>query len=226
MDSRWQAEQARTRRFFDRVRFAFPIIERHLIPDYRASLDRIALASRLRVLDMGTGSGALAYALSEQGHSVHGIDGSARLLARARVKVPSATFEQLDITDLARFEDASFDLVSIGFVLHGLPPDLRVFALQQARRLASKHVLIFDYGSGRSLFVDLIERIEGPHYFEFVRQPLEVWLDEAQLESEQSEETRAGTRWWLCRDAAAQRRPAAPSKDGCAQRSAATSSTA
>ena len=180
------------------MRFAFPIIERTLLPDYRAALERIPLQPRSRVLDIGTGTGALASALVERGHTVHGIDASPRLLARARARVARASFEQVGITELHRFESGSFDLVSIGFVLHGLSAGLRRFTLEQAGRISAGRVLVFDYGRKRSWFVDLIEWFEGPHYFEFVRTPFDQMLQEAGLRCELAGKAGVtGARWWL-----------------------------
>ncbi|MGQ0843701.1 MAG: class I SAM-dependent methyltransferase [Sporichthyaceae bacterium] len=54
-----------------------------------------------RVLDLGTGCGRDAVAFAGAGHSVLGLDRSARAVARARARVPGARFEVADLADSA-----------------------------------------------------------------------------------------------------------------------------
>ena len=56
-------ERRRTRRFFNRVSPLYPLVERHLLPEYRRALDRIGLPPEFRVLDLATGTGLLVSAL-------------------------------------------------------------------------------------------------------------------------------------------------------------------
>src|SRR5690606_2963385 len=53
----------------------------------------------LRVLDLGTGTGALAALFAEAGCHVTGVDFSEEMLARARERVPRATFWHVDLLD-------------------------------------------------------------------------------------------------------------------------------
>ncbi len=64
------------------------------------------------VLDLCTGTGALLPMLERRFVTVYGVDFSAEMLARAKVK--TAILEQGDAHAL-RFEDASFDLVTIAY---------------------------------------------------------------------------------------------------------------
>ena len=61
-------ERRRTRLFFNRISPLYPIVERHLFPEYR------------RVLDLATGTGLLAGAFSERGHALLGLDFADKLL--------------------------------------------------------------------------------------------------------------------------------------------------
>jgi hypothetical protein len=74
----------------------------------------------LSARDLGTGTGSLARVLTERGHSVAGIDVAERLRRRAERRVPSARFRGMDLVDLVGLPSGSFDLVSAGYVLHGL----------------------------------------------------------------------------------------------------------
>lgn len=166
-------ERRRVRRFFDRVAPLFPIVERHLAPLYVAALETLALPPHLTVLDLGTGTGALAAAFAARGHPVTGIDTAERLLRRAARRLPTARFEVLDLFDLPRLSTSSFEVVSLGYVLHGLPPPLRRHTLLHARRLASRWVVVVDYSRPGPWYVRLVERLEGPHYQSFLAQPLD-----------------------------------------------------
>jgi SAM-dependent methyltransferase len=73
-----------------------------------------------RVLDAGCGAGRNAAWLIEQGANVTGIDASPEMLARARARVPSASFAVGDLARPLQFADDSFDLALASLVLHYL----------------------------------------------------------------------------------------------------------
>jgi ubiquinone/menaquinone biosynthesis C-methylase UbiE len=102
-------------------------------------LDGIAAA---RVLDVGTGTGIFAEAFAGLGIEVAGIDPNSELLNLARGHAPRASF-QAGIAEKLPFEDASFDLVFLGHVLH--ETDDRQAALAEARRVARKRVAILEW---------------------------------------------------------------------------------
>ena len=171
-DDAARREGERARRLFNRAAPLFLVIERWLEPQYRAALAAFDLPPGLSALDLGTGTGSLARTLAERGHAVTGVDVAERLLRRAARRVPSASFRRMDIAGLGAVADGSFDLVAAGYVLHGLSPALRRLALGHAARIAVQGVLIFDYAAPGPWYVRLVERLEGPHYPDFVRAPI------------------------------------------------------
>lgn len=78
----------------------------------------------LQVLDVGTGTGALALMLAEMGHETMGIDMSERMLERARKKAQTrnlnAAFKVGDAEE-PPFEQESFDAIVSRHVLWTLP---------------------------------------------------------------------------------------------------------
>ncbi len=172
LDAAARREGERARRLFNRAAPLFLVIERWLEPQYRTALGALDLPAGLSVLDLGTGTGSLARALAERGHAVTGVDVAERLLRRAARRVPAASFRRMDIAGLDGVADGSFDLVTAGYVLHGLSPALRRLALGHAARIAARAVLIFDYAAPGPWYVRLVEHLEGPHYPDFVRAPI------------------------------------------------------
>ena len=74
-----------------------------------------------RALDAGCGSGFQTTLLRAFGYETHGVDLSARLLARARMRVPDAGLARADLCALP-FRAARFDCVScVGSTLSFLP---------------------------------------------------------------------------------------------------------
>jgi ubiquinone/menaquinone biosynthesis C-methylase UbiE len=161
-------ERRRARRFFNRMSPLYPIVERHLFPQYQDVLVRLALPPELSVLDLATGTGLLAGAFAERGHMVKGLDFADKLLNRARQRFPGIDFRNLDLRHLDRIDSGAYDLVSMGYFLHGLSPEFRRFIVRETARIARSHVLIFDYGRDGGWFIRFIEWIEGPNYPVFI----------------------------------------------------------
>ena len=191
------AERGRTRRFFNLVAPAFHVIDRSLLPEYRRALAALDLEPSLSVLDVATGTGTLAAAFAERGHRVAGIDFAERLLRRARRRLPQADLRLMDLADLPQLPDNAFDVIALAYVLHGMPPQMRRFALCQAHRLARRHVLVFDYSGPGPWYVRLIEWIEGPHYPSFVARSMPELAAEAGLFVQHEESTCGGACWLL-----------------------------
>lgn len=84
-----------------------------------------------RVLDAACGTGRHGAWLAERGHDIVGVDGSPDMLARARVKLPQARFEQGDLTALP-LPDASVDAALCALALVHLL-DLRPALAELAR---------------------------------------------------------------------------------------------
>jgi SAM-dependent methyltransferase len=79
-----------------------------------------------RALDFGCGAGRLTIALADRVDSAVGVDISEPMLAKAREldTANRCTFVRNDRPDLARFDDASFDIVMSSLVLQHLPASL------------------------------------------------------------------------------------------------------
>ena len=107
----------------------------------RLTLDTVEAEAGDQVLDVGTGTGAVALAAAERvgpTGEVVGIDPSPEMVAKARAKASgraaSPRFEVAAIEDLP-FESASFDRVVAQLMLHHLPDDLRGVGLAEVRRV-------------------------------------------------------------------------------------------
>ncbi|NOZ96001.1 MAG: class I SAM-dependent methyltransferase [Acidobacteria bacterium] len=195
-------ERRRTRRFFNLVAPAFHLIDRNLIPAYREVLEGLRFPPEDTVLDLATGTGTLALAFAERGHTVTGIDFAGRLLARARRRLPGGDLRQMDLAELPSLPAASWDGVAMAYLLHGLSPAFRRFVLCEAARLARRWILVFDYPGPGPLIVRIIERIEGPHYPGFIARPFEDHAAEADLAVAGHGVTSHHGGWWLLRPGA------------------------
>lgn len=85
-----------------------------------------------RVLDVGAGRGAVARAALDRGCVVTATDASQGMVDRLAADFPQVTAARMDAGRLA-FPDASFDLVTAGFVVQVL--DDPALALAEARRV-------------------------------------------------------------------------------------------
>lgn len=121
-----------------------------------------------RVLDVGTGAGALALALAPHVAEVVGVDVEPELLARARDRAPeNATFAEADATRLP-FPTASFDLAGSQKTLHHVHrPELAVAELARVTRPGGR-ILIVDQLAPvdplEAFAVDRFERARDPDH--------------------------------------------------------------
>lgn len=79
-----------------------------------------APAGRRRLLDIGTGRGALAIPAAAAGYRVTAVDAAPGMVARLKAEQPSLDARLMDAGRLG-FADATFDVVTAAFVLHLLP---------------------------------------------------------------------------------------------------------
>jgi demethylmenaquinone methyltransferase/2-methoxy-6-polyprenyl-1,4-benzoquinol methylase len=149
-----------------------------LLEPFRRRAARVLGSGSLRILDIGTGTGALAYTLARAGHIVTGVDLDARVLVYAvRKQDPhlALDFRHCDATDLP-FDRNSFDAATLSFAMHDVPQRICLGILREARRVlrADGMLVILDYQ-------EVAERIEArmlrwaafmyesPNYHAFVR---------------------------------------------------------
>ena len=107
----------------------------------------------LRVLDVGTGTGALALLLAEMDHEVFGIDLSDQMLIRAREKAKMGNLKaefRVGDAEAPPFEHESFDAIVSRHVLWTLPnPENAVKAWKNLLKPGGK-VVIIDGNWGRN----------------------------------------------------------------------------
>lgn len=116
-----------------------------------------------RALDSGTGTGALAFALSPYVREVIAVDRSGELLAEARLRAdafPNVTFLEGDATRLD-LESGSFDLAGCARTLHHVHrPELAVAELTRVTRLGGRVLVIDQIAPVDPLLAVEIDRFE------------------------------------------------------------------
>lgn len=192
------SERKKAKLFFDLVAIIYPFIENHLYPEYKRAVKKLSLSKELNILDIATGTGILAAAFNEQGHSVKGLDFSIKLLKRARKKFKRIEFENFDLINLSEIQSDSYDIVTTGYLLHGVSPEFRKFILENMARIAKKHVIVFDYCCDGGPMVRFIEWIEGSNYMEFISSPIKEKFEDIGLKVERSFMTSKIGKVWLC----------------------------
>lgn len=113
----------------------------------RAAIARLELAPGARILELGCGTGSFTRLLLERGARVTSIDGSARMIARARRRATGASFEQQDLRAFRAPTGLHFDVVFLAFVLHELPKQTRSELLARATRVLAPggRVVVIDH---------------------------------------------------------------------------------
>ncbi len=115
-------------------------------------------ASKGAALDIGCGSGILAFELAQYYDHVVAVDFSAKMLAIARQKrsAPNIEYIQMDASQLAL--DRQFDLIVSAATFHHLP-NLPA-ALDAIKKLLNSH--------GKIVFLDNISEVETPATISYI----------------------------------------------------------
>jgi len=122
-----------------------------------------------KILDVGFGTGALLNALHKQGKDVYGVDGSEKMVKIASKKVPDIreNLQQQDITEGLPYEDNTFDCVISSYVVHGLNVKQRKIYYNEAKRVATQKVILYEHSKKPNILVKIAEFLEGGEYFRF-----------------------------------------------------------
>jgi ubiquinone/menaquinone biosynthesis C-methylase UbiE len=128
-----------------------------------ALLTQIRIEPGMRVLDLGCDTGTLAIALArlQPAATLVGLDGDAKILARARRKAADANVEIEFVEGLAQdppLPRASFDAVVSSLLFHHLRPTTKEVALAKARELLRPggHIHIADWGQPQDPLMRLL----------------------------------------------------------------------
>src|SRR3990172_8345601 len=120
-------------------------------PGFREeTLHYAGLKSGERVLDVGCGTGVLTRMAAKAVGSAVGIDPAPKMIdiARKNVIIENSNAEfRLAVIENFPFEDNSFDCVLSSFMIHHLPPDLKLKGLAEVHRVLKP--------GGRFLAVDI-----------------------------------------------------------------------
>jgi ubiquinone/menaquinone biosynthesis C-methylase UbiE len=115
------------------------------LPDIWRKVLSEVFDGKMRILDVGTGTGFLALILAELGHEVVGLDLSEGMLRVARKKAKQRGLKiQFKLGDAENlpFKDESFDAVICRHLIWTLPNPKR--ALEEWARVARRKVIVID----------------------------------------------------------------------------------
>ncbi len=153
----------------------------------------------LSVLDVGTGTGFLAFLLAEMGHQVTGVDLSGQMLAQARGKAGqlrlNVAFQEADAEDTG-FPDDAFDLVVSRHLIWNLPrPEAAIREWARIAKPGGAVAVINGIFGGNK---DRPNRWEPPYRAAFERLPLAEGVPPETLAALMNEQGLSDTRFeWL-----------------------------
>lgn len=107
----------------------------------------IGTKRKIKILDMGCGTGAFTSKLIKSNFDIHGVDISPESIKLARKLYPQINFSVGDIENLLFFDDESFDLITLSGVLHHFDNFENV--ISECYRLLKKKGRIFAYDPNR-----------------------------------------------------------------------------
>ena len=137
------------------------------------------------VLDVATGTGSLAIALSSIAKKVVGIDLSSKMLdvACKKRRNNNLSFLQMDASKM-KFADDEFDVITISLGLHDMPLEIRTSVLKEVRRVLKKggKLYILEYALPPNKLLGLISSrliniYESKYYLKFIESNFEDYLN-------------------------------------------------
>ena len=160
---------------FNRIAPVYGMFFGFQVRNFRKVMDKavtqINIPEHSSFLDVGCGTGALSFVLSERGYQTTGVDAAPRMIKRAKDfnADNKSSFAVGDVLNKLAFDSHSFDIVIASYVAHGMNGKDRKQLYAEAQRLSRKMIIFHDYNSKRSLGSDLIEWLEGGDYFNFIK---------------------------------------------------------
>jgi SAM-dependent methyltransferase len=142
---------------------------------FNAVLNRVQnhldLSVYKKIVDVGCGTGALCSVLYQRGFIVTGVDSARKMLITATGKKENKSigFLHADVLKGLPFEEKCFDVSVASFVAHGLKADERKNLYAEMSRITKHLIIIHDFNCNRSFLIDIIERLEGGDYFNFIK---------------------------------------------------------
>jgi len=177
------ARAARTRRFFDSVGPEWDALRTVMNDDaLRARAMARLLSPRLRVADIGTGTGILALELAREGLAVVAVDHSQRMLEAAREKIERSGVRGIELrlgeASALPLAEAEVDAALAHMVLHYLPSPAE--AIREMARVVRPGgaVVIADFVSHD---LEWMREELGVAWLGFAREEVEAWFREAEL---------------------------------------------
>jgi len=127
-----------------------------------------------KVIDVGCGTGRLAFALADHCQSVLGIDLSKRNVDRAKFTLEQRTvgqilFQHTSLGEMLQEGPAHFDYAVITFVIHEVNEDERIALLKEMAQIADR-IIVGDYvvprpGGFNGFLSEVIEFLAGTEHY-------------------------------------------------------------
>ena len=158
--------------------------DRWIAPNQDALFAQIKtlLPTGAKVLDVGCGTGRLAFALADTCSSVLGIDLSVRNIQRAQLRLSrtprrTVSFKHTTVGEVLSNGREHFDYAVLTYVLHEMAEEERIPLLEATLKVADR-VIIGDYlvpvPAGLGSFLDvLVERAAGKDHYRGFRSYIE-----------------------------------------------------
>lgn len=137
-----------------------------------------------QILDIATGTGAIALKFASHGFSVKGVDLSKDMLEAAKSKKGNLDVEFIHCDASALpFADGAFDIATVSFALHDMPFEIRKRVLLEVNRILkpSGKFIIMDYHKPdntlwQKIALGIINSYEELHFKEFIQSSLKDLL--------------------------------------------------
>lgn len=169
------ADKTQSNFMFDLISGIYSLFYGHQVKKFRlavrAAKPDFDVSDFISALDVGCGTGALCYVLSENGLNVTGIDNSVKMIKTAvrKNRGNGIAFMHHDALNPLPFGQGAFDFSIASYVAHGLTPDERSKMIREVKRVSKHYVVLHEYGKRRKLTTDIIELLEGGNYFTFIK---------------------------------------------------------